>query len=489
MPLIPLEIPKGVYANGTDLQANMRWLDASLVRWTDGTMRPVKGWQDKGITAIGAAPRGAHAWQDNSGNKWLAVGTFDELQVMDDDNVLYDITPVGFTTGNESGGVNGGYGGSSYGTGFYGTPRAGNILTDATTWSMDTWGENLVACSNDDGTLYEWTLNTGTPAAAISNAPTSCCGLIVTPERFLFALGAGGDPRKVQWSDREDNTAWTPSATNEAGDFILPTNGEIRQAVNVRGQTLILTSTDCWAFTYIGPQLVYSRERIGTSCGAISKNAATVANANAYWMGEGSFYYHAGGAVEEMQCDVADKVFSRLTISQQSKVYAVTNSEFNEVTWFYPVGTECDNYVTYNYRENHWQTGVIDRTAGVDKGVFTYPIWLSSGGTFYDHEIGNNYEGAEVYAETGPISLGVGENVMAVTHFYPDEVSQGNVTATFKTRFYPNDTERTYGPYTMANPTSVRFTGRQIRMRVTGNELVDWRFGVPRLVAAEMGQR
>ena len=43
--------------------------------------------------------------------------------------------------------------------------------------------------------------------------------------------GAGGNPRKVQWSDREDNTLWTPAATNEAGDLELNTSGQIMAGI------------------------------------------------------------------------------------------------------------------------------------------------------------------------------------------------------------------------------------------------------------------
>ena len=489
MPLLPLDIPPGVYANGTDYQASGRWLDASLVRWIDGTMRPVGGWADRGVTATGKPPRAAFAWEDNSGDKWIALGMYDELNVINASDVISDITPAGLTGGTEDAAATTGFGAGTFGSGFYGTPITSSTINAATTWSLDNWGQNLVACSDADGTLYEWTLNTASAAAAISNAPTSCLGLVVTAERFLFALGAGGDPKKVQWSDREDNTAWTPAATNEAGDQILQTSGEIMQGLAARGQTVILTSTDAWAATYQGPPFVYGFERVGGACGSIGRRAACSVNGQVFWMGYGSFFMYAGGSVQEIPCDVADKVFRNLNTAQSSKVYAVANSAFNEIWWFYPVSVECDSYVTYNYREGHWSTGTIDRTAGVDRGVFAGPVWFSSGGDVYSHETGNNYGGAEVYAESGPISIGQGDQVMNVTHLYPDEGTQGDVTAVFKTRFYPNGTEYEYGPYTMSNPTSVRFTGRQIRMRVTGNTLSDWRMGIPRIDAKAMGRR
>ena len=93
------------------------------------------------------------------------------------------------------------------------------------------------------------------------------------------------------------------------------------------------------------------------------------------------------------------------------------------------------------------------------------------------------------YAESGPISLGNGDGVMKVSQLIPDEKTQGEVNVTFKTRFHPNDTERTYGPYSTGNPTSLRFTGRQIRLRVEGTGTDDWRSGVMRIEARAGGKR
>jgi hypothetical protein len=105
---------------------------------------------------------------------------------------------------------------------------------------------------------------------------------------------------------------------------------------------------------------------------------------------------------------------------------------------------------------------------------------MDASGQAYDHETGTAYGGSEIFAESGPLAIGAGDNVAVCNMLIPDEKTQGDVTATFKTRFHPNDTEREYGPYTMANPTDVRFTGREIRMRVDGTA-TDWRVGVMRL--------
>lgn len=492
MPLIPLNLPAGLHRNGTDLQSAGRWRDASLVRWQDGYPRPVGGWRTRVATGFTYAPRGMLAWQDISGDRRIAVGEYDALSVVSASNVVTDITPVGLTSGLLDATVNVGYGGSFYGTSFYGTARpdtGSGSFTEATTWSLDNWGEYLVACSVADGKIYEWQL-TGV-AAAISGAPTSNLAILVTPERFLFALGAGGNPRKVQWSDREDNTTWTAAATNEAGDQELQTSGQIMLGINARGQSLILTDQDAHTATYSGPPFVYGFERVGSSCGAISRKCAASVDAGVFWMGKRGFFRFAGGSVEKLNCEISDYVFRDINASQQSKIHAVANAQFGEVWWFYPSGVsnECDRYAVYNYRENHWAFGELARTTAIDRGVFKTPMAIDASGNLYEHEVGLDYDGASIFAESGPISLGNGDSVMKVTSLIPDEETQGDVTLTFKTRFYPNDTERSYGPYTMSNPTDVRFTGRQVRMRLDSNALSDWRFGIPRIEAVPGGRR
>lgn len=491
MPLIPLQIPPGVYRNGTEFQASNRWYDANLVRWTDGTMRPIGGWRTRD-TVGSTAPRAALAWQDLSGDRRYAAGFHNALKVVLASGTITDISPTDLVAGDLTALVNTGYGGGFYGVATYGTPRAdkGNY-GEATTWALDNWGQHLVACSVADGRLLEWDLNVANNAAAITNAPTDNLSLIVTGERFLFALGAGGNPRKVQWCDREDNTVWTALATNEAGDIELQTSGQIMAGVRTRGQTLILTDQDAHAATYQGPPFVYGFERVGSACGAICRKAAVGVDEGVFWMGKRGFHLYSGGAVMDVPSDVADYVFGDMNVAQTSKIYGVSNQAFNEIWWFYPsaASTENDRYVAFNYSEKHWTIGAIIRTAAVDAGVFRNPIWFDASGVSHDHETGLSYDSADVFAESGPISLGAGDNVMAATMLIPDEKTQGDVTATFKTRFHPNDTQRTYGPYSMANPTSVRFTGRQIRMRVDGARLADWRVGIMRLNATTGGLR
>ena len=608
MPLVPLDLKAGFYRNGTDLDASNRWRDGSLVRWRDGSLRPIGGWQTFKDGFCTNPIRGAHAWESNNGTAYFAAGSHSELTAMTGSGTTYDITPTSMTTGREDAGLNLGFGGGFYGTGYFGTqrPATGNY-SEATSWSLDNFGQFLVGVHYDTGTLVEWQLGSSSVAAPVTNAPLNNVGLVVTEERFIFLLGAGGDPRKVQWCDKEANTVWTAAVTNEAGDIILQTSGQIMQGLKTRGQTLILTDQDAFSAKYLGPPYVYGFDRVGTSCGAVSRMAAVDTDQGAFWMGQKGFFGFDGNSVKELPCEVHDYVFDDINVNQQSKIWGFSNTEFSEVWWFYPSAgsLEIDRYVAIDLLENHWLIGNLSRTGGVSRGVFRTPVmsgenqesftynvtvansggnkyFISSfsgaaptltfkkgntyrfdqsdnsninhpfqfsttangthgggsayntnvvstgsagnagsyveitvtdstpstlyyycgnhsgmGGTInviepvsvFNHEQGLNYDNGSVFCETGPISLGNGENVAKVTEVIPDEKTAGDVDLKFKTRFYPNDTETTHGPFNPNNPTSLRFTGRQLRMRVEGDQATNWRVGTMRLEMKQGGRR
>lgn len=493
MALIPLKIPAGVYRNGTEYQSSGRWFDSNLVRWFEATLRPLGGWRKRSSSQMTGVCRGLLTWRDNSTDRWIAAGTSSKLYAMNEAGTLKDITPTTFTAGSDNAVVKTGYGYSTYGSYAFGVARPDlGSVTPATTWTMDAWGEYLVACSDSDGQLLEWQLGFSTPtkAVAITNAPTSCAAVMTTAERFVFALGASGNPRMVKWCDQEDNTVWTASTTNQAGDFELATVGSLKCGKRVRGLNLLFTDVDVHAASYIGAPYVYSFEKVGSGCGVISTQAVATIDTAAIWMSRSGFWIYDGYA-KPLPSDVGDYIFQNINYSQCSKIYCVHNSKYGEITWFYPSSqsNENDSYVTFNYRENHWAIGSMSRTAGTDRGVFTNPLMVSADGYVYEHEVGFDYGGSVPFAESGPLEIGNGDNIMSVSQVIPDEQTLGEVVISFKTRMYPTSDEVTYGPYSASQPTDVRFSARQAKIRYTGNVLDDWRVGVNRIEAIAAGKR
>jgi len=489
--LFPLDIPPGLAGDQTTYQSKGRWRSGNLVRWFDKALGPIGGWVSRSGTVSGKA-RCMITWRDNNAARWIGIMTHTGVYAAAASATSYsDITPVGFTAGDADSTAGSGYGGGLYGTGTYGTARADTSVTqEATVGTMDTFGQYLVFCNATDGKIYQWTLNIAVVAAVLSNAPTGCRSIVVTGERSLMALGASSDPRLVAWSDLEDNNVWTPSSTNQAGDFPLETTGTIQCGRRVSSGVLILTTTDAWLASYVNAEFAYGFQQIGKQCGVISQGAMVSLGDRAFWMSKGAFFAYDGN-VTRMVSERDDYVFSDINLTQGAKVTCFNNSAFGEIWWFYPSGgsTENDRYAIYNYNTGYWNGGELSRLCAADRGVFTNPIAVDASGNVYDHETGYSYGGATPYAITGPIELGAGDQVMMARKLIPDEDTLGQVSATFYARYYPTDSTTEYGPYTLANRTDIRLSGRTVEMKIAGVAAADWRVGTNRLDIVPRGGR
>lgn len=463
---LSIDLPPGLWANGTKYQAKGRWYDSSLVRFFQGTIRPVGGWVAiSALAALSGTPRAAYTY-NSAGTVVTVIGTTSKLYVYKS-GTLYDITPVG-------------------------------MLNEATRlWHLDNFGTHCIATYVTQGGVAalpaEWDGDTSHVAvfipATVGSPALAQGGTVVTPERFLFALGSavaswsgGPDPTNISWASQETTSDWNPTASNTAGSFNLSTDGALmcgRRGVN---QTLLWTTTDMHAATYIGGEFIYRFDQKGQQCGVQSIHSPVVLGNNAVWMGRDNFFVY-DGAVSMLPCDVRDKVFGSFNTTYAHLVWGVANPKFGEVWWFYPSGsaTECDRYVVYNYLEKHWMVGALGRSCGISTGASGLPIYVTSGGVGYTHESGEARTGASVYLESGPLELGDGERLMDVQKLWPDESTLGDVALKIYTALFPTATETLSSAFTSANPTAIRLKARQIRLRFDEVAATSWRIGRMRL--------
>lgn len=438
--LIPLEIPPGLYRQGTEYQSKGRFFNGNLWRWAKGKSGPVGGWEALGAGVTGTV-RGIHSWLDISAVGRLAIASRSKIWVVGTTGTATEITPSGMTE------------------------RAATSQ-----WTLDNAGQRLFAVNDDEGVIRTW-LPGDVAATSLTNAPTAAA-LVTTQESILMALGAGGDPRLIQWCDIDAYTVWTPAVDNYAGDFPLQSAGKIMCGRKIRGGVLILTDADAHLARYLDKPLVYGFSQIGANCGVISRNGMVVVDDQAFWMGRDKFFASSGGGVQEIPCSVADDVFGSaeeptrgLNRAHAGKVYAMHVPQHNEVWWHYPKGSATENStaVVYNYSENHWSLGTLVRLCGIAPGNgFEYPVMIGSDGTIWQHEKGETRTGAgTIFARSGPLELGDGERVLYGDHIIPDEGTAGDVQTYIHTRLYPNASETTLGPFTSANPMGCRFSGRQ----------------------------
>ena len=416
-----------------------------------------------------------------------------------------------------------GYGLGPYGIGGYGTgvtpptPNPGNLLAVGD-YYLDNWGETLII-SPEGYPIFTWSPISGYQNAdMIVNSPLQNLGAFVAmPQQQIMAWGSTytglSDPLQIRWSDVGNYNDWTPSVTNQAGGYHIPTGSIIRRGFQGPSQQYWWTDIDLYVAQYTGPPFVYGFSKIGTGCGLISSKAVAQLGSTVYWMSQKQFFMTSGSnAPQPIPCSVWDFIFQNLDWNNVDNVEAAPNSQFNEVNWFFPSvnssSGENDAYVCYNVLYNEWDYGYLSRTAWIDQSVLTAsnglygPIAAGSDGYIYIHETSNDNAGVPINAsfKTGYFSLTNGNDLVFVDWVLPDmkwgqysQAPNASVKITFNVTDYAGQTPTAYGPFTFTKDTPYiepRFRGRFVQIVIESTDPGSfWRLGSIRYRYATSGRR
>jgi hypothetical protein len=417
-----------------------------------------------------------------------------------------------------------GWGVGGWGQEAWNEPRSASesdVNLTNSSWNLNLWGEDLIATVRGGG-IYYWTVSgtVSTRAVLVSSlsgalsVPTVATVTTVSfPDRHFIAGGcteyAGSgdlDEMLIRWSDQEDFTDFGPTSTNSAGDQRLEVGTKIVSIVNAREETIISTDSAIYGMTFVGPPFIFSFRLLATDCGAAGLNTMIAIDGNVFWMGKRNFFSY-DGIVKELPSSVQYYVFDRMQKRYIDKVVVGHNKAFKEVTWWYvsndnSAGTtnpENDSYVTYNYAENAWSVGTMDRTSWHDSfGARTVPFAFDPSGLLYNHETGTSDNGSAMtsFIESSPSEIpNTGENLYLVDKVIPDVTmtSDTSLSMFINTRKYPNATEVVKGPFTITSSTekvSTRAKGRQMSVKLqSSGTLDDWSLGTFRVNAREDGLR
>jgi hypothetical protein len=383
-------------------------------------------------------------------------------------------------------------------------------------WSQDNWGEDLVLCPLNDAPYYwDKTLGLGARATTFasqtgaSGAPTITRHIMVsTTDRHIICLGCNPlsetdqDLLQIRWCDQENPFDWTPSATNTAGGQRLSSGSEIIAAAKGRQEILIWTDANLHAMRFTGAPFTFGLSLVGSNVSAISPNAIVAVGDKIFWMDTENFYVYTG-RVQVIPCTVLRYLFDDVNLDQSYKFFAASNKIFDEVLWFYVSSdaTEIDRYIKFNYTENTWDIGTLQRTAWIDHTVHTRPraCGLSdSSNAVFVHESGESDDGSAMssYIESSDFDIGDGEQFMFVNRLIPDIDITGTastVNYVLKTRNFPGDSLATNSTNSVSATTQesfVRARARQAVVRIESSEInIAWTTGDLRMDIRPDGRR
>lgn len=474
MPWKNIQLAPGINTQATALLNGRGWTDCNLIRFKDGLPEVMGGWTaSPDYTAVAGTPTCGMTYVTYSGSVIPVVGTTNGLYVLG--NPSANIMPSG--------------------------------LYVATQWSLDHFGNDLIACPYQ-GHVYVDPSGARTTAIVLTNSPAVAGSIFVSnsAEQVICCgstplVGGGAfQPMLMSWCDNGNYNQWTPAPGNAAGSYPLTSGSRIVRGLAAQGQNLIFTDTSLYSMVYIGQPLIYGFQQVGANCGLVGPNAVAIVNGEAFWW-SGRGFLHYNGVVQPLACPVFDWIWNYVNQTGLYRVWASVNPAFHEIRWDFPSAGSSynDRYVIYNYLERIWYYGygavgstAVGRACWLDLITSSYP-WLApqpigvdfNGNIWYHDQLKNWQAGAgnamPWSITTGMFDLSDGQDMMFVDLLVPDSIfnTLGYLTPQYSiqvssTRYQNDAPTLAYGePFTVTAvpPGSGSGSTEFIPMRVRGRQM------------------
>jgi hypothetical protein len=216
----PISFPPGMINDDSAYAVKGRYINGSMVRPWKGKVQKWGGWGNYYEIEFPEPIRGGRVWNVNDGTTLAAMGSANGLWVIKQGE-KFNVTPEGLPTGlvdystaTDSGYGSGGYGSGPYGGGWSSVPGQGAYPR---VWTLDKWGEDLVACPRG-GAIYYWDYSE-------ANIGLEMVGTAASGATTVSALGAPGD---IKVGDRVEHP-------------LIPVDTFV-ESVNVGASTMVISN-------------------------------------------------------------------------------------------------------------------------------------------------------------------------------------------------------------------------------------------------------
>ena len=404
------------------------------------------------------------------------------------------------------------------------------IINPLTVWFFDNFDNDLVmnVATNSKGAIYYWERGTsadptsalGTRAVLLSSRPNASdvpaeVGQIMVSQvdRHLIAFGAtpfgGGDfdPLLIRFANQDEPENFTPVRTNSAGFIRVSSGSRIITAFRTRQEILVYTDVSIHSMQFLGTDDVFGLNELDDNISVASARCIAGASNVVYWMGADKFYVY-NGRVDTLPCSLRDYVFNNINFNALAYVYAGTVEAQSEIWWFYPTADSTTNnaYIVYNYKDNIWFYGNLNRSAWLDSHVRQYPQAVGDN-ILFDHETSNDADGSAMssFITSSDFDIGDGDKFTLVKRIIPDvdfsgsEGAEPTVKLTVKPRNFPGNKSGTNEADQRVIETDVNVYTEQVFMRARARQLgfkissdklgTKWQLGSPRIDGRPDGRR
>ena len=450
MALQEIKFAPGIDKQDTSVGAQGRWVDSDNVRFRYGLPEKVGGWQSLLTESLVGVTRKMHAFVDNDGNRYVALGT-DKFLIIYFEGQFFDVTPLKTPLAASTFSTTSGSPICTFTTGTnHGLSIGDIVLLDAVTVPV---GTGYVDADFEDKlfqvitvpSLTTFTINqssnaTGTVATggSVSVIPYEQVGPAAQTYGYGWGVGTWGG---VAWGEAVSAS----SVTLEPGLWSLSNFGEVLVATIANGKTFTWNSGDAARLTV--------RASTATS-GFVTTNNPT-ATRDTLISPTTRHLIHFGTETTIGDPTTQDDMFIRFSVNEQINVYDVLATN-TAGTFRLQDGTKImgaikakenilvwtDNALytmkfvgapfTFGFEQVGTNCGLIGKNAAIEIDGVAY--WMSSNGFFsFDGTVNTLPCSVEDYVyddfdttKGQQVNAGINNLYTEVTWWYPTQGSEFN---------------------------------------------------------------
>lgn len=242
------------------------------------------------------------------------------------------------------------------------------------------------------GPIKRWNMATNT-LDDLPNAPIAPIA-IMKKQNQLLAIGTGLHKKQVNFSDADDITDWTPTASNLAGSLTIEELQTPIKAAARLGQNIAVYNEDQMALVFwTGAPFYYGQRVALDGIGAASKFAVATDGRlnygmcrNGAWQTDGNEYRYIDFGI------LSDYFANEVNWSQAGKIVVCRNDITRCIEFHFPKGASMENNEAWSFEPatGNWAP-VTAYQAMQERMLFHKPITAASGELYL---LDDNYETA-----------------------------------------------------------------------------------------------
>lgn len=229
--------------------------------------------------------------------------------------------------------------------------KSGNY-TGTNRWCFTQYGPSLIA-ANGVGKLQVWNLGSSTLFADLDAAAPSA-RFVTTVRDFVVAGNVANAESTVYWSDINDETDWTPSATSQSDSQFIPDGGDIRGMTG--GEFgLILLERSISRMSYVGAPLFFQFDTIARNIGCYESNSIVQVGNLTFFLSDDGFYVCDGQTVAPIGAEKVDRFFFLNADPSKLDLMSATVDVVRKlIIWQYVDFFAQKRLIIYNYQSKKW---------------------------------------------------------------------------------------------------------------------------------------